>query len=187
MTSKAKNSAPSGLTTLALSASEMARRINKVLEWSCGLCIAGMVLIVWAGAFSRYLADMGYTWTEELARYVMIWGSLLAVPVAAYHREHIGLDLVFKYLPENVKPKMRLALDAVGLAFFLFLTWFGAGMAIKGASQYATIFGMSMALPFAAIPVTSVLTSLMIMISMLRDMAGLGLPQDPNQAELLND
>jgi TRAP-type C4-dicarboxylate transport system permease small subunit len=96
--------------------------------------MAAMVVIVWLGAFSRYFLDLGFTWTEELSRYVMIWGSLLAVPVAAYHREHIGLDLFFKHFPDSIKRPVRFFLDLVGLSFFLFLTWFGIGMTIKGAS-----------------------------------------------------
>lgn len=175
------------LASLAQSADLWAGRLNTVLEWSCGLLMAAMVIIVWMGAFSRYLLDMGFTWTEELARYVMIWGALLAVPIAAYRREHIGLDLIFRHLPETVKPKARVALDLVGLTFFAFLTWFGLGMTIKGASQYATIFEMNMMIPFAAVPVTSALTALMIAVVIVRDLAGLGRSEDPDNLELLND
>ncbi|MBI4806692.1 MAG: TRAP transporter small permease [Desulfovibrio sp.] len=171
---------------LAFRVDRMANRLCKGLEWACGLCIAAMVVIVWLGAFSRYFFDLGFTWTEELSRYVMIWGSLLAVPVAAYHREHIGLDLLFKHFPPPMKRAVRFLLDFIGLAFFLFLTWFGIGMTMKGASQYATIFHMSMAFPFASIPVTSFLTALMIAASMLVGTAGLPEPEQ-HSPELLND
>jgi TRAP-type C4-dicarboxylate transport system permease small subunit len=59
-------------------------------------------------------------------------------------------------------------LDLVSLSFFLFLTWYGIGMAQSGASQYATIFGMTMLVPFAAVPVSSALTAFQIFTAMLR-------------------
>lgn len=144
----------------------LAGRLNRALEVVCGLCMAAMVVIVWLGILSRYTVDLGFTWTEELSRYVMIWGALLAVPIGAYRREHIGLDLVFQRFSPSMQRKVRFALDLIGLAFFLFLTWFGIGMTAKGASQFATIFHMSMAVPFAAVPVSSVLTAFMILASM---------------------
>jgi len=144
----------------------LAGDLNRFLEIVCGLLMASMVVIVWLGVMSRYIVDIGLTWTEELARYVMIWAALLAVPVGAYRREHIGLDLVFQHLPPSFKPKVRFLLDLVGMAFFLFLTWFGVGMTVKGASQYATIFQMTMAVPFASVPVSSGLTAFMILASM---------------------
>lgn len=163
----------------------LAGRLNHVLEWTCGLLIAVMVVIVWIGVFSRYLVDMDITWTEELARYVMIWGALLAVPIGAYRREHIGLDLIFQHLPPSVQHWLRLVLDGVGLAFFCFLTWFGIGMTIKGASQYATIFSMTMAVPFASVPVSSALTVLMIGASINRTLGNIEAQQP--EGELLND
>jgi TRAP-type C4-dicarboxylate transport system permease small subunit len=147
----------------------LAGSLNRLLEIVCGLLMAAMVVIVWLGVFSRYFVDIGLTWTEELARYVMIWGALLAVPIGAYKREHIGLDLVFRRFPPSMQRAVRFALDLIGLAFFLFLTWFGAGMTVKGLNQYATIFHMNMAVPFAAVPVSSALTAFMILAVMGRE------------------
>jgi len=144
-------------------------RVNKWLEITCGLLMAAMVVIVWIGVFSRYFVNLGAaTWTEELARYVMIWGALLAVPIGAFRREHIGLDLVFSRLPRGVQGPTRLVLDLVGVAFFVFLTWFGLGMTVKGMSQFATIFHMNMAVPFASVPVSSALAAFMILAGMGR-------------------
>ncbi len=76
-----------------------AYKVNWVLERVCAALAAAMVLIVWLGVFERYVIGAGQTWTEELARFVMIWGALLAVPCAAYYREHIGLEMVLAALP----------------------------------------------------------------------------------------
>ncbi|MGB5983957.1 MAG: TRAP transporter small permease [Desulfobacterales bacterium] len=145
--------------------------VNWGVERCCALLMAAMVLVVWFGVVERYFMHLGATWTEEFSRYVMIWVALLAVSCGAYRREHIGLNLVMERLPAKVAPWFRLALDLVGLAFFLFLAFFGVGMALGGATQYATIFGITMVVPFASVPVAAGLTAFQILITLIRDLA----------------
>ena len=111
---------------------------------------------------------MGMTWSEELSRYIMIWAALLAVSCGAFYREHIGLTLVRQALPKRTGDMLVLCLDIISLTFFLFLAYFGISMTIQGASQYATIFGITMTVPFASVPVSSLLTAFQIFAAMLR-------------------
>lgn len=146
--------------------------VNYANERVCALLIAAMIGVVWFGIADRYLFALGGTWTEELARYIMIWAALLAVPCCTYRREHIGLDLLFKKLPARHQVKCRLLLDLIGMAFFLYLLYYGIMMVEAGASQYATIFGMNMTLPYLSVPVTSGLTVLQIFVCMVREGSG---------------
>jgi TRAP-type C4-dicarboxylate transport system permease small subunit len=126
-----------------------------------------MVLVIWFGVVERYFLHLGFTWTEEFSRYVMIWAALLAVSCGAYYREHIGLNIVKRRLPEQGASILAVSLDLISLAFFLFLTWYGIGMARAGLGQYATIFGITMVVPFAAVPVSAALTAFQIFAAML--------------------
>jgi TRAP-type C4-dicarboxylate transport system permease small subunit len=101
----------------------------------------------------------------------MIWAALMAVPVGAYRREHIGLEFISHALPAAQRRYLRLVLDIIGFAFFAFLTVYGIGMAASGRTQYATIFGMNMVVPFASVPICGVLTSIQLIVTMLRDFA----------------
>lgn len=155
-------------------------RINWLVERICALLVAAMVVVIWFGVVERYVLHLGITWTEELSRYVMIWAALLAVSCGAYYREHIGLDLVRQRLPVNGRRLLMVVLDAVGCAFFLFLAVYGVGMASAGRSQYATIFGMTMVVPFASVPVASALTAFQIFAAMVRDFNSTwAAPEDP--------
>lgn len=175
----------SALARTARAADAFASRLNWLIERVCALLVAVMVLIIWWGVVTRYFIGSGGVWTEELSRYVMIWAALLAVPVGAYRREHIGLDLVAPHLPETARVWYRVGLDAIGLAFFLFLTIYGVGMTKSGMTQFATIFGMTMTVPFASVPVSSALTAWQIGTIMLRDVAAHHAPE--HTAEILCD
>jgi TRAP-type C4-dicarboxylate transport system permease small subunit len=98
----------------------------------------------------------------------MIWAALLAVSCGAYYREHIGLELVKRFLPPNVSWVLIISLDVIGIAFFLFLFYYGLGMTAAGTGQYATIFGMTMVVPFAAVPVSSALTAIQMFAAIFR-------------------
>lgn len=159
------------LHSIALAADRFGGRLNWVVERVCALLLATLVLVIWFEILQRYALHLGMTWGEEFSRYVMIWTALMAVPCGAYRREHIGLEIVSNLLPEHRRRQLRLLLDLIGLAFFLFLMAYGIGMAAGGRSQYATIFGMTMTVPFASVPVCGLLTSIQIVVSLLRDFA----------------
>lgn len=146
-------------------------RLNWLNERVCALLVAATIGVVWFGIAERYFLALGATWTEELARYLMIWAALMAVPCCAYRREHIGLDLVFSRLPEGVQPRVRMALDLVGLAFFVFLSFYSFSMVRQGATQYATIFGMTMFVPFLSVTVSCLLTCVQILVCIVREYA----------------
>ena len=143
--------------------------LNWVLERLCALLVALMVLDIWFGIVARYGLELGITWTEELARYLMIWAALLAVPCAAFRREHIGLTIVSDRLAPGMRTLLHVSLDLVGIAFFLFLFIYGLRMTADGYSQYAMIFGMTMTLPYASVPVSAGLTVIQILATLVRD------------------
>ncbi len=146
-----------------------ARKLNWIVERICALLIGIMVVVIWFEVVERYFLHLGFTWTEELSRYIMIWAALLAVSCGAFYREHIGLDIVKRFLPQSGARILTIILDLVSLAFFLFLAWYGIGMTRDGLGQYATIFGITMVVPFAAVPVSSALTAFQIFAAMLRN------------------
>ncbi len=146
-----------------------AYRLNWLVERICALLVGLMVVVIWFGVVERYFLHIGFTWTEEFSRYVMIWAALLAVSCGAFYREHIGLDIVKRFLPPTGARILAISLDLVGLAFFLFLAWYGIDMTRAGLGQYATIFGITMVVPFAAVPVSSTLTAFQILAAMFRN------------------
>jgi len=143
-------------------------RLNWLVERICALLLGIMVLVIWFEVIERYFLHLGMTWTEELSRYLMIWAALLAVSCGAFYREHIGLDIVHRFLPPWGLRILKVSLNLVSLSFFLFLTWYGIGMTQAGLGQFATIFGITMVVPFAAVPVSSALTAFQIFAAMFR-------------------
>ncbi|MCK9259244.1 MAG: TRAP transporter small permease [Azoarcus sp.] len=161
------------LTALAQRIEGIGRRLNRVVEWLCAGLIAAMVLVVWLGVGGRYLTHDGISWTEELSRYLMIWAALLAVSCGAWWREHVGLDLIPSHLPETARRFLKLATDGLTVCFFIFMCIYGIDMTLEGRTQFSTLFGMTMEVPFAAVPVSSALAAFQFGVRLLTDFVNL--------------
>jgi TRAP-type C4-dicarboxylate transport system permease small subunit len=144
-------------------------RLNRYVEWLCAAILAVMILDVGIGAFGRYLIDLPVTWSEELARYLMIWAALLAISCGVARREHVAVTALIDKLPQQTRRLLGAAIDTLAFAFFAFLGYFGIDMTVQGATQYATIFEMTMWLPFAAVPVSSALVCVQLLLTGIRD------------------
>lgn len=157
------------LQQMGQTSARLGARLNQAVEWLCALILGVLVLDVGLGVFGRYVIELPVTWTEELARYLMIWAALLAVSSGVARREHVAVTALLDRLPARSRRQVCVAIDALAFAFFAFLCYFGIGMTRQGASQYATIFDMTMWIPFAAVPVSSALVCVQLLLSGLRD------------------
>jgi TRAP-type C4-dicarboxylate transport system permease small subunit len=78
-------------------------KIVAFLGKSLVLIMALRVLNVLWQVFSRYLLGSPSPFTEELARYLMIWVGLLGAAYASAKKMHVAIDI----LPSRAKPKTQ--------------------------------------------------------------------------------
>ncbi len=143
--------------------------LDRAVERVCvGLAVL-LVLDVWLGVIARYAIPLPITFTEEAARYLMIWMALLAVSCGISRREHIGVELLFEHFPARVRRVLLALLDLLAFGFFALLLFYGLGMVEKGARHFTMIYGMSKSLPFAAVPTAAALACIQLALVALRD------------------
>ena len=128
-----------------------------------------LVLDVWLGVLARYVFRVQIPWTEELARYLMIWAALLAVSAGIARREHIGFTLLIARFSSRYRRILLLVFDVLAFSFFTFLFVYGIGMTQTGLKQFAMIFGISMGMPYASVPVASLLAAIQLVLVARRD------------------
>ena len=173
-------------TTLSLSKAQrlsdkavaLSASLNKAVEFVCAVILGVLILDIWIGVFGRYVFELPVTWAEELARYLMIWGALLAVSCGVARREHVAVIALLHRIPIRIRRWIDVAIDTLAFAFFAFLCYYGIGMTEQGSTQYATIFEMTMTIPFASVPVSSALVCIQQVLMAIRDFTVAGLPAD---------
>lgn len=161
------------LTGLAARADRMSMSLAWWTDRVAAILLALLILDVWLGVFARYIVPMPITFMEEAARYLMIWVALLALSSCIARREHIGVQVLFERLPAPVRRHLLLLLDLLAIVFFVFLAFYGLGLIERGAKTFTMIYGMSKALPFAAVPVGAALAATQLLLVAVRDQARL--------------
>ncbi len=98
--------------------SAMIDKLNRVLEWLIICFLTVMLFSVLWGVCSRYILADQSSWTDELARFMLIWVSVLGAVYVSGKNAHIAIDL----LPESISLKNKMRLDIfVSSVIFLFV------------------------------------------------------------------
>jgi len=150
-------------------AADASARLNWLIERLCAVLLILLVLDVWLGVLVRYFIPLPVTFTEEAARYLMIWMALLAVSCGVARREHIGVEFLFERLPAVARRWGLLILDVVAFGFFALLVVYGLDLVDRGTRSFTMIYGITKAVPFAAVPVASALACTQLILVAIRD------------------
>ena len=75
--------------------------IEKVLNVIIIVMFAGMVIIVFSNVVARYFLNAALAWSDEVSRFMFIWLVFVGAIVAYMKNDHLGLDILVKYLPKT--------------------------------------------------------------------------------------
>ena len=95
----------------------MIKLLDKILAVALVILMAAMVIDVTWQIFTRFLTDTPSSWSEELARFLLIWIGLLGAVWAYRTRAHLGLS----YLVEKQSPERQKQLALFFSLLFLFI------------------------------------------------------------------
>ena len=92
--------------------------VDKVLEWTLIVLMAANVLNVLWQVFTRFVLKNPSSFTEELARYLLIWVGLLGAGYVAGRKMHLAIDVVVNRLKGG--RARRLAEYLIEVSIFVF-------------------------------------------------------------------
>lgn len=105
----------------------MQRRLNNILEWTVVVLLSVMLFSVLWGVLTRYIFADQSSWTDELARFMLIWVSILGAAYVSGQNAHIAIDL----LPSSVSVKNKLRLEILTgfiVSIFVFVIFLIGGL-----------------------------------------------------------
>lgn len=157
------------INATAVSISKVLEKITAVPLVIIGGLMLGVVLI---GTFWRYVLNDPILWTEEAARYLMIWMALIAASIAMARREHVSMKLIVNRFPVLIR-RITETLTSLAVAYFLYiLTREGILMVISARSQVSPALGISMAWPLLSVPLSGALTLVQLILVLVIDWTG---------------
>lgn len=97
------------------------KRIDKLLELALILLMGSNVLNVLWQVFTRFVLRNPSSYTEELARYLLIWVGLLGASYAAGKKMHLAIDVVLQGLGNKAKGWVEIVIQVFIFLFSLFV------------------------------------------------------------------
>lgn len=127
--------------------------LHNIAASFCILAIFIITSIVFYSVIMRYVFKSAPFWAEEVARYLLVWTSLLGASIAFENREHVGIEFITDKLPSKIKNKLLLIMDILTLIFFTFVIIYGIKATILGWKTVSPATGIRMSFPYLGIPV----------------------------------
>lgn len=136
--------------------------VNAVVTAIVAALLAVVAVAVMAQVMVRFVLtaagiNISAPWTEELARYTLIWMVFLGAAVGVRHARMIALEFGVRSLPAHAGVPLRYAVMLLSMAFFGLLFWVGIDFLDLGRSETSPVMGITKDKVYWAMPAGMVL------------------------------
>jgi TRAP-type C4-dicarboxylate transport system permease small subunit len=111
-----------------------------------------LAFIVFLQFFTRYILNDSLAWTEEIARYGLMWLAFIGGAVVTRKKTHIAVELLGNLMkPSPLRTALFAMVDFVTLGFLALLAWFSVAIVERMQSQTMTVFDLPMSYVYAGV------------------------------------
>lgn len=147
--------------------------LDRVARGLVAVLVGVMSVILIAQVFFRYALQNSLPWSEEVARYLFVWASLLGASIALRLHFHPGLTLLVDRLPGRVRAAVNLVAHGLVLVLLVVVAREGFLIGRMNTWQRSPAVGIPMTYPYAAVWVGALVMAVHVLRFMLHDIAAL--------------
>jgi TRAP-type C4-dicarboxylate transport system permease small subunit len=138
--------------------------ILNLLDWCLKRFLQSLLVLIttvvcWQ-VFSRYILSSPSSFTEELARFLLIWLTLLGAAYAYRHKVHLGLDMIYSQANQTQQKIMyciiHFSVGAFALCVMLIGGWSLVNMTSK-LGQSSPVMGIDISFVYMVVPLSGLL------------------------------
>lgn len=122
-----------------------------VEAWGALLFFWLLGLTVFYQFFTRYVLNDSASWTEEIARYLLIATVFTGAAIGVAKNNHIHVDFFFRYMPAGLARAMSTLVDLIRIAFFGAAAFLTGQMMEKLGSYKMTIIDLPMNIVYGVV------------------------------------
>jgi len=111
-----------------------------------------MYFLVFINVITRYIFGFSLNWTDELARFLMIWTVFLGAGLAMREGRHVAIDLLQSFLPKSIRKYFRIIIGVIILGFLGLLVILGYQYALRTMGILSPVLRWPMGAVYMAIP-----------------------------------
>jgi TRAP-type C4-dicarboxylate transport system permease small subunit len=136
------------------------KNVDRLLEWALIFLMASNVLNVLWQVFTRFILRHPSSFTEELARYLLIWVGLLGAAYAAGKKMHLAIDVVLQSLKTKKRSWAEIFIQIFIFLFALFVMVAGGlrlSVITLTLNQVSAALGIKLGYVYLALPLSGML------------------------------
>jgi len=134
--------------------------ISSLLEKILMFAMAAIVLTVTWQVFSRFIIQSPSSYTEELARFLLIWIGVLGSAYAYKTKAHLGLDLFVDKMAPVKQRQVRFVIEFLVMLFAGSVMIYGGALLVAMTvelKQTSAALGLNIGLVYSAVPISGCL------------------------------
>ena len=134
--------------------------LDKILGSLLVFLMAVMVTAVSWQVFSRYILQASSSFTEEIARYLLIWIGILGAAYIAGQQQHLSIDILAPKLSEKNRIKLRMGINLLIILFCLLVLVIGGSNLVYLnylLGQTSAALNIPLGAVYTVIPISGVL------------------------------
>lgn len=136
------------------------KNLNRGIEIILITIFALLVLDVLWQVFGRYVLNRSFSFTEEFARFALIWLSTLGAAYLSGRREHLSMDFLIRKLnPENRSKRLQV-IEMIMFIFALLVMVIGGGNLVLTTLQLGQVspaMNISLGVIYSIVPMSGLL------------------------------
>ena len=110
--------------------------------------LAGVVFLQF---FTRYALNDSASWTEEIARYLLICTVFVGAAIAVRKNNHVQVDFFYRVLPKPLTRVLATLVDLVRIAFFAYAVCLTAALMMRIGGQPMSVVDWPIGIVYAVV------------------------------------
>lgn len=133
--------------------------LTRILNGILIVAVAALVVDVVWGVFTRYVMGEQAQWSEELARFLLVWVSLVGGAVAFGTKGHLGVDYFVGKFDPATRKMMAMVVHLIVLFFAAAIFIYGGARVVANSwavEQTTPALGWKMGNVYLALPLAGI-------------------------------
>jgi len=121
-------------------------------DWLAFVLFWSLAFIVFLQFFTRYVLNDSLAWTEEIARYGLMWVVFIGGAMVTRRNTHIAVELLSNVMkPGPLRATLLAVVDFIKLAFLGLLAFVSWAITARMHAQRMTVFDLPMSYVYAGV------------------------------------
>ena len=155
------------MTSLRALALGLDRVVARIEAGVIIVLVSCLTAVTFAQVVTRYGLSDPLIWSEELARYLFVWVSMIGAALAIRQGGHFGLDLLIRRVPA-LRSIVAPVVTTVMILFLAIVLKTGIDETRLASMQFAMTFPMRMQWAYLALPVGAGLMLFHLVVHFIR-------------------